>query len=128
MAVGALGIAANSQAINMDYLRDLIFNRNIQRNNEKCWDTPCNHYSSIIKRNDEFPRIDDVQPIPRDFISTKNPWQWLCPCETQYDIANLGPGNYPRYLAIASCIPKPCHGKFNLCKLIHYKVSEKLLK
>ncbi|KAF7990443.1 hypothetical protein HCN44_000248 [Aphidius gifuensis] len=48
--------------------------------------------------------------------------QWSCPCESHYEILDLGAHSYPRYLSTATCASKPCHNKFNQCKLIHYKV------
>lgn len=78
-------------------------------------------YSS--KRNGGVEQHEEMHISPRELCSLGNPWQWFCPCETDYGIVDLGLGNYPQYLNTAQCIQKPCHGKFNPCKVIHYKVQ-----
>ncbi|XP_057326023.1 prothoracicotropic hormone-like [Microplitis mediator] len=77
-------------------------------------------YSS--KRNGGVEQLEEMHISPRELCSLGNPWQWFCPCETDYGIVDLGLGNYPQYLNTAQCIRKPCHGKFNPCKIIHYKM------
>ncbi|KAH0567621.1 prothoracicotropic hormone-like isoform X1 [Cotesia glomerata] len=74
------------------------------------------------KRNGALRSLEKMHISPRDLCALSNPWQWFCPCETQYGIVDLGIGHYPQYFTSAQCIQKPCHGKFNPCKLIHYKM------
>ncbi|XP_043269930.1 prothoracicotropic hormone isoform X2 [Venturia canescens] len=75
------------------------------------------------KRNGEIEQVDEK---PRQVLTPYHimgrPWQVSCPCETQYDILDLGLDSYPRYLATARCTPKTCYNKFTPCRLIHYKV------
>ncbi|KAK2576732.1 hypothetical protein KPH14_005385 [Odynerus spinipes] len=48
--------------------------------------------------------------------------QSFCPCESQYEIRDLGEGHYPRHLTISRCKPKACQDKFNSCMLLKYMV------
>ncbi|XP_043677422.1 prothoracicotropic hormone-like [Vespula pensylvanica] len=48
--------------------------------------------------------------------------QSFCPCESQYEIKDLGEGHYPRQLTVSHCKPRICQDKFNSCKLLKYMV------
>ncbi|XP_043504055.1 prothoracicotropic hormone-like [Polistes fuscatus] len=48
--------------------------------------------------------------------------QSYCPCESQYEIKDLGEGHYPRHITVSSCKPKACQDKFNSCKLLKYMI------
>ncbi|XP_015121796.1 uncharacterized protein LOC107044438 [Diachasma alloeum] len=74
------------------------------------------------KRSKVLEEVEQMLPVSSSYHSSSGPWQWMCPCETQYGILDLGPGHYPRYLARAHCAPKACRNRLNQCKLINYKV------
>lgn len=121
-----LAIVTYGRELNLATWEDIIIHPNSLGINADCRGNACNEILTP-KRNVYSKRITDTHRIPMDLFPSQNPWQWFCPCESEYNIVDLGPGNYPRYIATANCTPKPCHGKFNQCKLIHYKVSILLL-
>ncbi|XP_063974894.1 prothoracicotropic hormone-like [Diachasmimorpha longicaudata] len=88
---------------------------------DDCLTGPCDElYPEKRSRGVEDP--EQMLPLASSYHSTSVSWPWMCPCETQYGLLDLGPGHYPRYLARAQCAPKACRTRLNQCKLINYKV------
>ncbi|XP_034940871.1 prothoracicotropic hormone [Chelonus insularis] len=111
----------NCQAYNSAQWTNIILDSD-SLDDDRSWINNPEGYLYAEKRTKDTEQINKLRSSSKDLFSSHGPWQWLCPCETQYDIVDLGQGNYPRYLATARCVAKPCHGKFNPCKLIYYKV------
>ncbi|CAG5108542.1 Similar to EAG_10178: Prothoracicotropic hormone (Camponotus floridanus) [Cotesia congregata] len=41
------------------------------------------------KRNGALESLEEMHISPRDLYALSNPWQWFCPCETQYGIMHV---------------------------------------